>query len=1658
MITNHTYGTFFALGLALFFIGGTQRVYSQMVINEIHYDPDIKTEAVEFIELYNNSDTQQDLSGWRISGAVDFTLPPDTTVAAHGYLVVAQNPDALLAKLGAQSLGPWIGKLNNDGDSIVLRNVVDEKMDEVDYQLGFPWPTVGDAPGYSIELINPDFDNSLGGNWRASYTEGAVSTTSTTLIPKNSDWLYRKGTSEASDPTTLWRDFDFDDSEWLSGQAPIGYGEPGHVLTELSDMRYNYTGIFLRQIFIVDDPQAVTELRIDASYDDGFKLWINGVNLLNLNISTEELPITQTAGSALDDRAYQSSYIQNPASFLVEGINIVAVQAHNVSLNNSSDFWFDASLSSVSSPPSHGPTPGMRNSAYAANAAPQIRKVDHSPNQPQAGEAVVVAAKVTDPDGVSSVQLSYQLVDPGSYISISDAAYETNWTTVDMNDNGTNGTNGDELAGDSIFSATLPANLQTHRRLVRYRITATDAQDAAVQAPFSDDPQPNFAYFCYDGVPAWEASIMPRAAQPKQFGTNVMNRLPAIHLLSKNTDVENCTWFERYTGDLYKWEGTLVYDGKVYDHIRYRARGGVWRYAMTKNMWKFDFNRGHDFQMRDNYGKKYDAKWTKLNLGACIQQGNFGHRGEQGMFESVGSKLFSLAGVESFNTAFLQLRIVDDVQEAPSDQYEGDFWGLYLAIEQENGRFLDEHDLPDGNLYKMEGGSGELNNLNPLGPTDKSDLNYILNNYNSASDAWWQDNWNLESYYSYQTIVQAIHHYDINDNKNFFYYNNPETGLWQVVPWDLDLTWANNMYSPPWGGLNALASRILQADSNGTDLILPGDSRPIFRMQFRNRIREIRDLLYNADQAGQVIDEQANLLRDPGGGLSFLDADRFMWDYNPKMDNNYTYSSSTGKAGIGLFYQWPYASGVSNSFEGCVQLMKNYVSERGALLDILASDTAIPHKPTITYTGPDGYPLNGLSFNCSEFGDPQGSNTFAAIEWRAGEVLDPSAPAYDLGTEPPYEIEAKWDSGTQTNYSNTVTIPISALKIGRAYRVRVRMQDTSGRWSHWSEPEQFITTESDTAADLAAHLRISEIMYNAAEDGDFDFVELHNSSTNQTLDLSGAAFTTGIDYTFPDGSTLAPNGYLLLIETTNANAFRVHYTLAPKIQIAGTFGGGLANSGETLTLKTAPGGTEIASFEYNDGRHWPLAADGAGHSLIPLATEGQSIGALDDPSNWRASAVVGGSPGSADPEPQITLLLSEIVAHTDYVNPARPEYDSDDWIEIINASANLVDLTDWYLSDDPANPAKWPCPAITLPAGDRHVFNEVDDFHNPITSGFGLDKAGEQVLLSYLPGTTDDHVADAIGFKGQENERSLSRIGNYWYATARSREVINTAPTEGLRISEIMYFPAPLGFNDNTSAEFIEIHNPTSADITLQTVGEAWRIEGGVEYIFPENTVVSAGSSLVLVGFDPADTVQSNAFVSTYGIESPIHMFGPWSGKLGNKSERATLVRPQAPDFVGDSYSWVVEDEIVYGSLAPWADAAGNGKSLTRRRFSQSGLDPYNWAASAPSPERTAPSAFSDQDSDGMSDYDEWLCGTDPTDLDSIFTATGSLSNIDGTNAFAIRWLSAPDRRYSILWSTNLLYTFKLLEADLEYPQDAYTNFLHSAEPQGFYKIEVELK
>jgi len=1188
------------------------------VINEIHSAPPLPTERTEFIEIHWPGDQALDLSGWSLTGGVEFTFPAGSRVEAAGFVVVAQDPGALSTRFGVAGLGPWTGRLASSGERVTLRDSSGAVRDTVGYGLGFPWPTVGEPPGDSLELIHPSLDNDLGGHWRSSVV-GSVESTVVPLLEARSTWSLLRGTAA---PPSNWTALSFDDSGWTASPAPVGYDPDVSFGTPLADMRGKYTQLFLRKRIEVPQPERFQSLRIEALYDDGFKLWVNGVLLANPGMASGDVPWDGVSnGGARENNGYETLEVQIPRDLLRAGPNVIAVQVANVSLGGSSDCFFDARLSGVQEPSNRGPSPGRLNVVFNTNAPPAIRQVSHLPEQPKPGESVVVSARVSDPDGVDAVLLEYQVVEPGRYLHAADAGYAEGWVQVPMTS-----TVGDPL----VYTAGLPAEVNQHRHLVRYRIRAIDRKGSAIRVPYADDPCPNLAWFCYGTVPAWTGAVRPGAVAP--FGTPFtvdspeMNRLPVYHLIARRADVEASTWRDRSHGDEYFWTGTLVYDGRVYDHIRFRPRGGVWRYAMGKNMWKFDFNRGHDFEARDTWGRRIATPWTKLNLGACIQQGDFLHRGEQGMFESVGFRLFQLAGVPASHTSFVQFRVVDDALEAdPAGQFGGDFWGLYLAVEQLDGRFLEEHGLADGNLYKMEGGTGEPNNIGPLGPADSSDLATFLSEYsngNALTESWWRSRLDLGRYYSYQAIVQAIHHYDIADGKNYFYHRDPGTGRWTVLPWDLDLTWADNMYrAGVQGGNEPFKSRVLS--NFGSSPAFPALNR-----EFRNRVREIRDLLWNEDEAYRLIDEMALRVRGTNQ-FSIIDADRARWDYNPIMNDGSLVNPS--KAGQGLYYKFsPYPS-VQKTFAGAAQLMKRYVtyraSDRGFSLDTLSADPAIPKRPSLTYTGPEGYPVHAIRLRRDTY---SGSASLRSVQWRVGEIARTNHPSWQPDRPMPYEIEPVWESGELGPESETVTVPIGVLRVGRLYRARVRYTDAEGRTSSWSPPIEFTAGAIPQADALREFLRVTEVMYNPPPEG-FEFLELHNAHPTEELGLEGLRFGDGIDYTFPLGSRLSPGAYGVVIRSTNEPAFRAHHQLDAAVPVFGPYTGALDNAGERIALQAGRGGETLLEFTYGTVLPWPLQADGGGYSLVSTRTLPGSAAELSSPESWRRSTLRGGSPGRADP-------------------------------------------------------------------------------------------------------------------------------------------------------------------------------------------------------------------------------------------------------------------------------------------------------------------------------------------------------------------------------------------------------------------------------------------
>jgi hypothetical protein len=152
----------------------------------------------------------------------------------------------------------------------------------------------------------------------------------------------------------------------------------------------------------------------------------------------------------------------------------------------------------------------------------------------------------------------------------------------------------------------------------------------------------------------------------------------------------------------------------------------------------------------------------------------------------------------------------------------------------------------------------------------------------------------------------------------------------------------------------------------------------------------------------------------------------------------------------------------------------------------------------------------------------------------------------------------------------------------------------------------------------------SEVAAGFNDSEEFEFIELHNISTDRTLDLTGVQFTNGIefDFTGSSASTLAPGGYVVVV--TNPAAFAARYN-APGVAIAGTYSGRLNNAGERIVLSHNLV-TTLHDFSYDD--EWYPETDGEGPSLVVVdANAPKSQWAVAE--GWK-SGTQNGSPGGPD--------------------------------------------------------------------------------------------------------------------------------------------------------------------------------------------------------------------------------------------------------------------------------------------------------------------------------------------------------------------------------------------------------------------------------------------
>lgn len=148
------------------------------------------------------------------------------------------------------------------------------------------------------------------------------------LIEDAAQWRYY---NLPQAPDTQWKNVDFDDSTWVEGKAPLGYGSPGlgTTLNAAQGAQRPVTTYFRRE-FTVEDPTTVATLVLTYVADDGAAVYLNGKEVSRERISQGRLDHNTRANRSIGAAVALNdpTEVRLSPEHLVEGKNVLAVETH----------------------------------------------------------------------------------------------------------------------------------------------------------------------------------------------------------------------------------------------------------------------------------------------------------------------------------------------------------------------------------------------------------------------------------------------------------------------------------------------------------------------------------------------------------------------------------------------------------------------------------------------------------------------------------------------------------------------------------------------------------------------------------------------------------------------------------------------------------------------------------------------------------------------------------------------------------------------------------------------------------------------------------------------------------------------------------------------------------------------------------------------------------------------------------------------------------------------------------------------------------------------------------------------------------------------------------------------------------------------------------
>jgi hypothetical protein len=807
------------------------------------------------------------------------------------------------------------------------------------------------------------------------------------------------------------------------------------------------------------------------------------------------------------------------------------------------------------------PTPGQSNLSVGVNPGPVVTNVTQTPALPGDGDNIVVTAKVAP--AVAN--------RPVSSVTLRYRVMYNAESSVPMFDDGAHG---DGAAGDGVYAGTIPASASTPGQMVRYIVATTDTASQAGRAP-----------------------LHAVVESPEYFGTvinaGITSTLPVFQFFAQDT--ANIT---TRTGT----RAEVWYNGEFYDNVFVRDRGGN-----TTDGIKIDFNPGSHFRWNPDSGRVDEINLNYRSFDPTFLRAPLSFE----TFQKTGTK-----SLESF-----PMRV----------QLNGVFWKVADFVENVDDDFLDRVGLDgDGALYKLVTDRAQMTPSDAFSFEKKTrknepydDLVQFLTGIHQTGQAqvnYLFDNFEIPGFLDYLAANTLVNDND-DAQKNYYLFRDTEgDGRWRLLPWDKDLTFGKHF------GIGDYSARDPQThpffpDSNHPKIDGAGAYNflidalldiPVIKDMYRRRLRSAMD----------------ELLQPPGTPVAQRKFEARLDEWYAKLSGDPTVLSALGGAA---------------SLQQQINNIKNLYLEprRNHLYIDHSQNTAYPDYAAIPGAQPATFTINIGAIDVNPASGDQGQEYI--------QLTNPNAFAADI-------------SGWKLADAVTYTIePGTVIPVGGSVYIAANVADFRARTTgprgnqgllviggydgQLSARGETIVLQNPAGATVSSlaypanptaaqqALRVTEIMYHPAAppeggpgsnpDGDeYEFLELRNIS-GQTLNLTGAKFTQGFDFTFP-AMTLPPGVHVVVVR--NRAAFESRYGAGTAL-IAGEFSPDhLDNVGERIRLEDASG--EVV-LDFNYSPTWYASTDGGGQSLT-IVNQAAAVGTWGDAAAWRPSGAVGGSPGIVD--------------------------------------------------------------------------------------------------------------------------------------------------------------------------------------------------------------------------------------------------------------------------------------------------------------------------------------------------------------------------------------------------------------------------------------------